>query len=1120
MLSLVTLLSDGHSTRLFGGSQANNYLADIAEFRGDRVLQGQTFGDPMNDPDVVKYCKNEEIDPNSLVIDDARRAELYNNIDSRYKSIVDELLNVFRDGDLNGGFSSRGSNVVTKAPLIVIAIILIIVLIVLLILFCIYACIKCIKGRKNSAKKIGEAQLEADDQREYEQRQAIDQRRNPQANHGAIAYQGAAAGHSSSEESSSDEEYFVEFDKEKGRLNRQEEDEKDEREYQAIISNMTDKDVIAREEAEYRRRCDERRKRRDIDDLAYEHRLRETIRKREEKKMGRSPNDRKIKKNRNESMDEKRARKAAKKEKKDRKGWEKTTETDPLRKEKIQKDTEDVEKSHKKHRFFKICACLFCIASLVLLIVWFIYLSRSVMHIKDVRCGIAYTKGIAFQGDVKNGAKFYGLNGIKSVLDSIKGSFDNIPSGMQANALAIQARNLNTQAQDTETKFGAYPSNKDNYAYQGTDGTTNIVPPSVINYFDTIKPMRLKAEVDLLTSTSIGLHIYGDFFATYTSTQTPTVKAQIDNLKNSIDDKFGRPITDLFDIFLGKKPEYITSIKTVGYVALILGGILILLVLLIIGIVVVILFSVISKLKKAHDDHKRHKSDRQSDRIKDHQVEKISEEEQRMMNQREEVLQKRFDAEDEGIMRDRDREDKEKTDKRIQEDEKLQNDPNTDDIIRSNIHQIRRVENEAREQRRKREDNERVIRRQQELEKEKIMAVHTAEYREDHMKEHESVGDKTKWYAKLCTLKTLILIQAVVILVLILLAILVFLFAIASVIGSAAITGACRISYGILGEPNFIDDINRGSYFTQDAVTIAKNCISRGGNGIIPQINTTIKSSTELNKIDRGFSSIAKYQNALLSNFTANQADPMVGKYVFDYATSAKDFTIMNGGSGSHSLEEAIKIINTNMCSSDVASFTDAGCPANTAQKSATGDTNIRALGTAYCMKFESLSTTKYSGRYSGAVTCSGTNDKSAAEAFLVSTYDTVQRYSTKATSFFTDYNTFYTSEQATYTQLSNTGLRSDVNTAYTNWKPAIDAYGEMGGSIESGFNCTGLRRGVVAAEHALCYNVFGSFHAQTSLSFATACLLLVTAICMIGSCHYSVAMERLQKIKRDDKYR
>ena len=121
---------------------------------------------------------------------------------------------------------------------------------------------------------------------------------------------------------------------------------------------------------------------------------------------------------------------------------------------------------------------------------------------------------------------------------------------------------------------------------------------------------------------------------------------------------------------MGRSPDYLRSLKELGYVVLILGGILILLLLLIVGILLAILFAVIKQIVDRHHKHKEHKEERITEKHNRQIDAAIVADENRELHYREDELAKKYDREDDDIRRQRAKEDEDERRRRIDEDQR------------------------------------------------------------------------------------------------------------------------------------------------------------------------------------------------------------------------------------------------------------------------------------------------------------------------------------------------------------------------------------------------------------------------------------------------------------------
>lgn len=128
--------------------QAHRANLDLAD-RARRFLQQS--GGLKEDDDVKSFCGDQEISFEGLSITGPARQEMKADLDSAlksFRSIIDEVIGVIKSGDLNQGMSSKASNIITKAPVIVLSILMLVIIVVLLLALCVYGLIQCICGRQ------------------------------------------------------------------------------------------------------------------------------------------------------------------------------------------------------------------------------------------------------------------------------------------------------------------------------------------------------------------------------------------------------------------------------------------------------------------------------------------------------------------------------------------------------------------------------------------------------------------------------------------------------------------------------------------------------------------------------------------------------------------------------------------------------------------------------------------------------------------------------------------------------------------------------------------------------------------------------------------------------------
>lgn len=112
-----------------------------------------------------------------------------------------------------------------------------------------------------------------------------------------------------------------------------------------------------------------------------------------------------------------------------------------------------------------------------------------------------------------------------------------------------------------------------------------------------------------------------------------------------------------------------------------------------------------------------------------------------------------------------------------------------------------------------------------------------------------------------------------------------------------------------------------------------------------------------------------------------------------------------------------------------------------------------------------------------------------------------------------TKIDALFNAEKDGYDALKNTQVRNAADSAYNNLKADADVQLRLGGDKYTIGNCTVFRRGVVGLENVICFNMFKQFHAQTGLTFAAACAMLVTALALFVACVWTVKLEKVHPL-------
>ena len=147
----------------------------------------------------------------------------------------------------------------------------------------------------------------------------------------------------------------------------------------------------------------------------------------------------------------------------------------------------------------------------ILLVIWVIVMIMTVLKVKYVMCGFSSIKQIAINGDVSDPkVNFAGLNGLIYLVDRYSKIMDNISSfGLNIQANIINTQGLTAKSTSVKNTYTATPLVKSDYTYDGWDGTTKVIPGSVVEFVDNLRSGPLKVEVDTYTATLDELGIFG-----------------------------------------------------------------------------------------------------------------------------------------------------------------------------------------------------------------------------------------------------------------------------------------------------------------------------------------------------------------------------------------------------------------------------------------------------------------------------------------------------------------------------------------------------------------------------------------------------------------------------------
>lgn len=982
-------------------------LAQRTDSLRNRLLQATGYS-AGTDPDEKKYCDDAGIEFDSdLVLPDEDLQAISLNMDSKFKSVKTELLDLIKGGTFNAGYPAKATKIVTKLPLIVLSIIGAALIVLFLIFAIVYGLVKCLCG---AAKKDDEKERNKEEkEKSYKQKQDNKENQQNQGHH----------------PNSQD-------DKDRQNQNKQQDHEIPQED-----KNPSNPDQQYQNQQQDRQKSDQ---------------------KQQEQQKSDQKDD---KKEENKDSDE-------------------------------EKKKQELQDAVKVQNRWKYASYGLCVAAFALTIIWFVYLAVAVGKVKNIVCAAAGFKRIAVRGDLKgDDFKFAGVNGLtflaQKALDNV-GSFP--AASVSAQLTNINSKNFATESAQVLSDFNGLKQPESRYAYTGLDGSSKVVPPSVQEYVRKLYPVDLKFEASTVTGLAAGLGAAATVFA-----KSPQVTSDsLNAFKTALDVALKIPAEKFFQMVSGGTPDYMSGIKRLGLVVLILGGILIFVALIIVGLV---LYHV-SKLLAAFSGDNQNENNQEEQKRKDEERKKEDEEQkkQQEQKQRQEEEQRRQDEQNRNSNNGQQNSDQRQNqasqpqqNQDQQEQDRLKGEPSHQQQNNQNNHNNQNNQQQPQNSETQRDNS------------------NTNKNQNDNNNSSNKDNNKGGCLQKLLSLTGAKVVQLVVALVLIVLSLAIFIYAIAAVFGSVAFSTACSVSHKVLYEGQFVTELSASGYLTPQASALLKECISSAGSGDIKNVLGSSLPSDLIAMIDAG-GSVAAYGSFKTKN---TGATPQVSTA---FSTKISDLVLLkksDSDSSPNDVEAGRASINKNKCSSDTAGYNDGVCAS-----SAPSDADNTGLGTAFCFNFNSFQAAGYPTRYQTGVTCTGNTDAPTGQQVLTSTLKAAASYKTSMTTLQTDFNVYY---QGTGGAKGIKQLYADVKAVDADVtalsgnaaiKALVDSQAGFNGGLQSSGNCTLLRKGIIATHVAVCDKVFKPFYTQMGLSFANACALLGAGIALLGSCYYTSKVEIL----------
>ena len=713
--------------------------------------------------------------------------------------------------------------------------------------------------------------------------------------------------------------------------------------------------------------------------------------------------------------------------------------------DRLQKLDEEMKTAKTRQNYTKYCSYACCLASVVITAVWFGYLARAVSNINDVKCSMAGLKGMALSGDVKTtDLKFIGVKPLQDLLTMYQDIIlkETPPVFLAAGIAAITASSIKQTGTDLRTKLEDVPRLDKDLSYSGLDGSP-VKPPSAKLVQDALSD-SLRAEALNLHKTCLGIGSFAEYLAIQTAAGPVLVVAfevYIRGLGLAVE-----PIQTFFDKMLKTSPRYISATQELAYVVLILLGIVIFLTLLAIAVVLYYLAKLIAILVPDNDEDKREEHRRDAG-----------------PNQRQQEHAR-------DSARDGQHED-------------------------SFNHFAPNDQNQNRGQQRQAQDRQQPGNNTQKDQ-------HNNQ--QQQFESRKPGADTSKAGSKCCQclmrLQPLKVCQFVICSVMTVLSILTFLFAIASVFGVIGFYTGCEVSYGIGEKPGFIDEINKGEYFSKNTATLLKNCLAPGGNGDLGAlIPTGIPPELKL-VMDGLFGTALAVSNK--SQLSGSPTQPPQGASLEVKVNDWAAMTQADSDQNPNDLDAALKKVNSNKCSQDSMNY-NGKCSGTI---STTADTATQSLGSQYCIDVSKVPSHNYDGRYAGQPAsgyCTGAQSTTLGQDALKKASATASAYKASITSLKNKFDSFYTTEKQCFSKTKDALNSYNLQGIYDKYQTQCDRQFQLG-NYNDLLNCQSFRKGHTAIERSLCYKMLGSLDAQSGLAFFDALLMFFAALSVFSSWFYS----------------
>lgn len=265
----------------------------------------------------------------------------------------------------------------------------------------------------------------------------------------------------------------------------------------------------------------------------------------------------------------------------------------------------------------KVCclwsAVVFAIATVIVCIIWAVFLGRIADRAPEVKCSTAILYSDIISGvQISNNETFAGVDGLTSILNQFDEVLTNV-TNFKTNAANIKnkqsapgdAGNINEKGTAAQTAYDTYKSsyNMDNYKYKGYCNTgatcfatvTASVIPSYAAAMPTIISEGMSTELNTIKSVGTSIVDAADAISKFDTATIDSTRSSFNDVKKSLNDQIKTPFTNTYNSIV-KDKDYFGSFKSAARSFLISG----VLVVVVLTVIFLIILATTAWLDKCH----------------------------------------------------------------------------------------------------------------------------------------------------------------------------------------------------------------------------------------------------------------------------------------------------------------------------------------------------------------------------------------------------------------------------------------------------------------------------------------------------------------------------------------